>query len=318
MPAPIAIAVVSWNTRDLLVNCLGSIEPEVQDGRAEAWVVDNASEDGSADLVRRRFGWAHLIASESNLGFGQAVNLVAERTANPWIAPANTDVELVPGALERLLEAGDHRPRAGALAPQLLLPDGSTEHSVYRFPTFTFGMLFNSGVYRLSPRLADRLCLEGRWDPERPRQVDWAIAAFLLVRRAAWEDCGGFNTEQWMYAEDLDLGWRLARSGWTTRYVPEAKVRHRSGAATQLAWGSETAPRWMASTYAWMLRTRGIPITRAVATVNIAGALLRWALFAVAAAIRPHPWRERRNAMRVWVGLHRIGLRSRRRLAQHR
>src|SRR4051812_13252726 len=103
---------------------------EVEAERAEAWVVDNASDDGSAQLVRERFEWVRLEASERILGFGPAVNLVAQRTDAPWIAPANADVELEPGALQRLLAAAQADPEAGAVAPRLILPDGSTQHSV--------------------------------------------------------------------------------------------------------------------------------------------------------------------------------------------
>src|SRR5437764_9942313 len=98
--APVTIAVVSWNTRDLLARCLDSLLPEVERGRAEVWVVDNASSDGSADLVRERYGWANLIASEENLGFGTAVKRGAARTSARWIGGANADIALRPGALD--------------------------------------------------------------------------------------------------------------------------------------------------------------------------------------------------------------------------
>src|SRR5436853_4362572 len=89
VPAPeVSIAIVSWNTRDLLARCLESLAPEVDRGRAEVWVVDNASEDGSPDLVRERFEGVHLIASSENLGFGTAINLVARQTSSEWLATA--------------------------------------------------------------------------------------------------------------------------------------------------------------------------------------------------------------------------------------
>jgi N-acetylglucosaminyl-diphospho-decaprenol L-rhamnosyltransferase len=251
--APIAIAVVSWNTRDLLDRCLRSIAADVEAGRAEAWVVDNASEDGSAELVRDEFPWARLVVSNENLGFGRAVNLVAANTDAAWLAAANADVEISTESLDALMAAAESDPHTGAAAPRLIRPDGHTQHSVYSFPTLGFTLLFNSGLHNLVPGLGDRLCLEGYWNPDRPRRVPWAIGAFLLVRRDAWDQCGGFDERQWMYAEDLDLGWRLARHGWATRYVPDARVRHVGGASTSQAWGDERRARWMASTYAWML-----------------------------------------------------------------
>src|SRR5436305_14023760 len=100
MATPVAIAVISWNTRDLLGACLTSIEPEVQAGRVEVWVVDNASTDGSAELVRRSFPWAELIALDENIGFGAAVNLAAARSGTRWLASADADVALADGVPE--------------------------------------------------------------------------------------------------------------------------------------------------------------------------------------------------------------------------
>ena len=212
----VAIAVVSWNTRELLRACLDSLRPEHEAGRAEVHVVDNASSDGSPDLVRQDYAWVNLIEPGENLGFGPAVNLVAQRTESPWLAPANADIALQPGALQRLLDTGAEHPRAGIVAPRLVHPDGATQHSVYAFPTLPFTAAFNLGLARVVPGLGDRLCLIGEWDADRPRWVDWAVGAFLLVRREAWDAAGGFDDQQWMYAEDLDLGWRIHQAGWRT------------------------------------------------------------------------------------------------------
>jgi len=308
MSPPIAVAVVSWNTRELLRRCLESFAPEVDAGRARVWVVDNGSSDGSVELVRERFGWAELIVPERNVGYGPAVNLVAERSAAEWVAPANADIEVRPGALEALLEAADGDLGAGAVAPRLIAPDGSAQHSVHHFPTLPFTALFNLGVQRLDRRVGDRMCLEGYWEPTRPRRVDWALGAFLLVRRRAWDEIGGFEPRQWMYAEDLDLCWRLKRAGWATRYVPEARVLHHGAASTSQAWGEARRERWTRSTYAWMLDRRGPAITRAVALVNVAGALIRWTALRAAAVLAPDRFRRRAETMKRWARLHALGL----------
>jgi GT2 family glycosyltransferase len=305
----VTIAVVSWNTRELLAACLASV---VGEAAAEVWVVDNASSDGSAEMVRERFPSVQLVASEENLGFGRAVNLVASRTASPWLATANADIALRPGALAALLEAGAADPGAGAVAPRLILPDGSTQHSVFPFPTVGFTARFNLGLDSLIRPLAERDVLVGRWDPDRPRRVPWAIAAFLLVRRSAWEAAGGFDEAQWMYAEDLDLGWKLHRAGWATRYEPAALVEHHDSASTSQAWGEQRVERWQRATYAWMLRRRGLPRTRAVAAMNVAGAAARWALLAP----RGRRAAYRRDVQRRWVRAHASGLASRRELEE--
>ena len=181
----VGVAVVSWNTRDLLRRCLQSLAPEVEADRAEVCVVDNASSDGSPQLVRDEFPWAQLVASEENLGFGRAVNVAAARSDAPWLGVANADVALRPGALEALLRAGAADPGAGAIAPRLVLPDGSTQHSVFAFPTIAFTLAVSTGLGRALHPLGEHDLLIDRFDPDRPRRVPWAVAAFLLVRREA-------------------------------------------------------------------------------------------------------------------------------------
>jgi GT2 family glycosyltransferase len=124
----VVAAVVSYNTRELLARCLDAL------AGVDTWVVDNASRDGSAEMVRERFPAVRLEARRDNLGFGRAVNLVAERAGDwEWLAVANADTAPEPGALDALLRAGEQDPGAGALAPRLIRPDGSTQHSPYPF-----------------------------------------------------------------------------------------------------------------------------------------------------------------------------------------
>jgi N-acetylglucosaminyl-diphospho-decaprenol L-rhamnosyltransferase len=304
VPNPrVTIAIVSWNTRDLLRRCLESLAPEVQRGVAEVWVVDNASTDGSPDLVRDDFPWVHLVASEENLGFGRAINLVASQTTSDWVATANADIALRPGALDALLEAGARDPRAGAIAPRLVLPTGETQHSVFAFPTILFSFYLAVGAFRLSKTVGDRRAFPGHWNSERARRVPWAIAAFLLFRRSAWDEVGGFDERQWMYAEDLDLGWRLYDAGWATRYEPRAHVDHESAASTSQLFGVELAPHWQRATYGAIARRRGSGYARAVALFNLFGALWRWARVALQAAGQPNRAGARDAHLR-WVLVH--------------
>lgn len=319
MTAPVTVAVVSTNLRELLAETLRSLEPDSRAGRADVWVVDNASEDGSADMVREAFPWVSLIASSENLGYGRAVNAVAERTDSAWIAPANEDIEVATGALERLLRTGEEHPEAAIVAPRLVLPDGSTQHSVHPFPTLPLTIAFNLGLHRLRRGLGDRLCLEGSWDPERPREVPWATATFMLVRREAFEEVGRFDPAQWMHAEDLDLAWRLANAGWRTRYEPSASVFHVGSAASIKAFeGEDLMTRWMAASYSWMARRRSLATARAVAAVNWAAAAVRAALYTPLAALRPERFRPARDRQRYWASVHSAGLKPRAELMRHR
>lgn len=312
MSERVTVAVVNTNAREFLRACLRSLAGESEAGRADVWVVDNASSDGSAETVEREFGWVSLVAARENLGFPHAVNLVAERTESVFLASANEDVEVPPGAIETLLAAAERHPEAGIVAPRLMLPDGSTQHTVYSFPTFFVTAAHNLGLQRLSRRLGERLCLEGYWDPDRPRDVPWAFAAFVLIRREAFDAVGGFADDLWLYADDLDLAWRMRDAGWSVRYVPEAQVLHKGGVATLAAFGDSRTARRMAATYAWMVRRRGLARTWAVAGLPFALMTVQRALYGALARVAPNRFARRRDRASFWMGVHREGLRSRR------
>lgn len=294
--APVTVAVVSWNTRDLLAACLRSLEPDRRAGLAEVWVVDNASTDGSADLVRSQFPWVSLIDSRTNLGFGPAVNAVAGRAESAWIVAANADVAVTPGALATLVESGERDGGAGIVAPRLVQPDGRTQHSVHAFPTLLNSALLKT-VGRASATIGDRLCAVGHWDEHRPRRVDWALGAFLLIRRAAFDAAGGFDADQWMYAEDIDIAWRMRAAGWGSRYEPRAVVRHAVSAAATRAFGDEREVQALAATYAWIARRRGPRVARAVGAINAAGPAVRAAIAGIASVVRPALAGERRRLL---------------------
>jgi GT2 family glycosyltransferase len=272
--AAVAVAIVSWNTRDLLDRCLVSFADDAAAGRAEVWVVDNGSVDGSAQAARAH-GFAHVVEAGANLGFGPAVNHVAKATTTPWIACANADVALTDGALETLLAAGRAHPGAGAIAPRLRLPDGRTQHSVHAFPTLPTLTAYDTGLGALLPGLGERLLLPDRWDADRPRHVGWAFGAFLLIRREAWDEAGGFEERRQLYTEDLDLGWRLRQTGWRTWYEPSAVVEHESSAATAQAWGDARHQRILVATYRWHVRRRGAARALAAAGLNVLGSAAR-------------------------------------------
>src|SRR3954453_18966879 len=158
---------VSGDTRDLLRRCLDSFATEVDGGRCEVWVVDNASSDGSAQMLRDEFPWGRLEASQENLGFGPAINLVANRTRSDWVGVANADIVLQPGAIDALLQAGEAAPGAGTIAPRLILPDGTTQPAVFTFPTIPPTVVGASGIGRAVRSLGQANLLLGMFDAER-------------------------------------------------------------------------------------------------------------------------------------------------------
>jgi GT2 family glycosyltransferase len=309
---PLAIAIVSYNTRALLDECLRSVKADADAGRAEVWVVDNLSTDGSADMVEAEHPWAKLIRSETNLGYGPAVNVVASRTGTAWVAPANSDLSFTSGAVQALLEAGERHPEAGALAPRLILPDGSTQQSVQPFPGVRTSVVLATRASSWSGAARRRLYLPGAWDPDESQEVPWAAGAFLIVRREAWEQVGGFDEEQWMYAEDLDLGWRLRKAGWTTRYEPSSVVHHHESAASKVAFGghSGVVDKWVRANYAWMVRRQGLARTWASAAITATEAGARTAALGVLAKVDGDRWTEPLGVARgdlrgARAGLHR-------------
>jgi GT2 family glycosyltransferase len=220
---------------------------------------------------------------------------------------ANADVAFTPGALQRLMDSA-LEPRVGCVAPRLVLPDGHTQHSVHPLPTVPVSLAFNLGLQHVIAGLGDRLCLEGFWDPDRARVVPWAIGACLLLRRSAYEAAGRFDAAQWMYAEDLDLGWRLRKAGWVTRYEPRARVLHEGSAATRGAFGADEQKRFMAATYEMLLRRRGRARMWVTAAINIGGAAVRALWMAPLALVLPR-WRPASASNLRWLEAHVQGAR---------
>jgi GT2 family glycosyltransferase len=299
------VLVVSWNTAELLGACLRSLAADHASGLASVLVVDNGSTDGSPELVERRHPWARLVRAGGNIGYGAAVNLGARTVAGPgeatprWLVAANADVAVHPGALRALVDAGDADPGVGVLAPRLLLPDGTTQHHLHPFPSLR--TLAAVTAPSLAPALRVGGPIEGRWDPDRATDVDWAHGALLLIRRGAFDAVGGFAPSLWLYAEDVDLCWRLSRAGWRTRYEPSARVTHAVSAATTQAWSDDGARdgRKQAMTSAWMREAYGRP-----RTATFAGAA--WAAARVQAVREPAGWR--RDRVLAHARRHRAGL----------
>jgi GT2 family glycosyltransferase len=253
----VTLVVVSWNTVELLRRCLSSVRAAAETGELAIIVVDNDSSDGSASMVQQEFrSVAELIQTGANLGFGRAANLGASRANTPWLAIANADVEVPRDAIQQLLVAAKNDPRLGLLAPRLDLPSGVRQETVARFPTFRFAAMAALGLHLLHPRIAGRMFRAPRWNPEARMDVDWVRGAFFVVRRDAFQEVGGFADDQWMYAEDLDLCWRLHHRGWSVRYVPDVTVTHVGGAAAGNAFGGTTGTLEVVGAYYHWLRTR--------------------------------------------------------------
>jgi GT2 family glycosyltransferase len=226
----LSICLVNWNTREDLEQALASMlnsEPGVS---VEVVVLDNASEDGSVEMVRERFPSVTVLEGEENVGFARGYNRAARGTEGRHLLMLNPDTIVRPGALERLVAFMDAHPRAGAAGPRLLNSDGSLQYSCRRFPRPLAAMFRNTVLGRLAPgNRYTRDYLMRDWDHGEAREVDWISGAAMCIRREAWEEVGGFDEGYFMYAEDVDWCLRAREGGWGIWYVPEATIVHRIG-----------------------------------------------------------------------------------------
>jgi GT2 family glycosyltransferase len=233
----LSIVIVNWNVKDLLRGCLQSLLDALQTTPSlttEIIVVDNASTDGSPQMVRDEFSPVHLIASDENLGYAGGNNTGITAAKGRYIFILNPDTVVQPGVLVAMVEYMDVHPAVGALGPQLLWPDGSVQSSRRHFPTL--GSLFweSTLLEQWFPRnrhawryhLADTL-------PDHSQKVDWMVGAALMIRQAAWQQVGPIDEDFFMYFEETDWCRRSAEAGWETHYLPEAKITHYEGKSSE-------------------------------------------------------------------------------------
>lgn len=234
----LSIIIVNWNTRDLLAQCLASVEQNVQSlpqVEVETVVVDNGSTDGSPVMVKSRFPQVTLLENRQNVGFAQANNQALKQCTGQYLLLLNSDTELLDGALAALVTFADEHPGAGVVGPLLLNGDGSLQPSAQ--PMLTPGREF----WRLS--FLDWIMRQAtydmkRWNRNEARPVEVLKGACLLLRREALDQVGLLDEAYFMYTEEVDLCYRLAVAGWELWWVPQARVIH-YGAASSKQVGQE-------------------------------------------------------------------------------
>jgi GT2 family glycosyltransferase len=223
----VSAIVVNWNTRDLLVDCLRAFYA-CSDVPAEAVVVDNASTDGSAEVVAREFPEAKLIRQRVNIGFGRANNAGLQVAEGRFILLTNPDVTVMPGCVGRLADFLLVRPDAGAVGPRLQRPDGLLDETSRRgFPSPGASFFHFTGLDKVFPsnERLNRYSL-GHLPATETHEIDAGTAACLMVRRAAVDRVGFFDPDYFMFGEDLDLCFRLKSGGWKVFYLPTARAVH--------------------------------------------------------------------------------------------
>jgi N-acetylglucosaminyl-diphospho-decaprenol L-rhamnosyltransferase len=226
----VAVAVVHYNTNDLLERCIASLRPEHP---AEIVVIDNASPDGGASLARLATDGVRVIANATNVGYGAAANQALRETTAPLLLLLNADTEVTPGSIGAMAELAAQVAAAGIVAPTILNRRGLPEFSCFPFPG-TLGWLMENAplaqLVRLIPPLRrGSISLD---HPKEPRQVPWVLGCAMLLRRDVLDKVGGFDEDYFMYYEEVDLCRRVTDAGFEVHHTPHAQVMHVGGAST--------------------------------------------------------------------------------------
>ncbi len=244
----ISILIVNWNVRDLLRACLRSLHTFAASSHPQhIVVVDNASSDGTVEMLHNEFPDVHCIANTSNRGFTGGNNdglawieknlrsaaEVSNRQSD-YILLLNPDTEVTAGALDALLAYADANPDVGVVGPQLRYPDGSIQSSRRRFPTLFTAMTESTWLQASLPsRWLDGFYVRDRTD-NQTSVVDWVMGAAMLTRHSAYAKVGGLDEHNFfMYSEELDWCRRIVQAGWRVVYHPAAVVIHHEGQSSQ-------------------------------------------------------------------------------------
>lgn len=228
----LAIVIVNWNTKNLLEECLRSIQAETQTPHC-IWVVDNASSDGSREMVKERFPDVRLIENAENRGFAAANNQAIAQIQAPYILLLNSDTVVLDGALDRMVEHLELHPELSALGCRLLNADGTLQASCHRFYSTMGSLVENKLMARLIPWRFRHSPYLTFWDHSKNRQVDWVTGACLLVRKATIEKVGLLDEDFFMYGEEVDWQLRMRQSGHKVGFLADAYIIHYGGASAQ-------------------------------------------------------------------------------------
>ena len=224
----LSISIVNYNSGDFLSRCLESLEKiSPPSGGFDVWIVDNNSSDESFKKARLNFSEFHFTESNKNVGFGAGHNINLKKISSEYILILNPDTEIKSGVLSRMVEFMDNHQDVGAASCKVILPDGSIDAASHRgFPTPYASLLYFLGTDRKYHLTAK--------DMESPHEVDAISGAFFITRKSVLEKVGYFDESYFMYAEDLDLCYRIKAAGYKVMYVPDVSIVHHKGVSSGL------------------------------------------------------------------------------------
>ncbi len=218
-----SVILVAWNNKDYLEPCLRSLYQEDTRTSFDVVVVDNGSTDGSQAMLGEMFPQVKLIQNEYNVGLGKASNQGIAATGGRYVLLLNNDTVVNGRSLDALIDFLDATQNAGAVGGRLLNPDGSFQAGYSSFPGLAWEFLVATGFWSLLSRIRPS------GNAPEPKKVDWAGSACLLLRRSALAEVGLLDEEYFIYGDEADLQYRLARAGWSVYYLPSADTIHYGG-----------------------------------------------------------------------------------------
>lgn len=255
---PLSIVIVNWNSREHLGKCLTSIVAHAGQVNPEVVVIDSGSFDGSDRLIAEQFPQVRFIQSDINLGFAKANNRAFEETVGDAVLFLNPDTEIVGPAIDRLHDALMSLPDAGLVGCRLLNSDGTVQSScIQSIPTILNQLLGSDVLRRRWPRSRLWGIAALYEDSPGPHEVEAVTGACVLVRREAFTKVGRFSEDYFMYAEDMDLSYKLRHAGYRNYYVPSATVTHHGGSSSDQAASAFAAVMMREAIWRFLRKTRG-------------------------------------------------------------
>lgn len=230
----ISIIIVSWNTRDILYDCIKSISSQTWDIDYETIAVDNASTDSSANMIKKNFPSAILIENSENRGFAAANNQGIAIAKGRYVLLLNSDTVVLDSAISKIVFFADAHPETAVVGCRVLNPDRSLQLTCFMFPSLLNMVLSSSYLYKFFPgsKFFGRERMTW-WDRNDIREVDVVTGCFMLVRREAIRQVGMMDEQFFMYGEETDWCYRFKESGWKVMFTPCAEIIHLGGQSSK-------------------------------------------------------------------------------------
>jgi GT2 family glycosyltransferase len=254
----ISIIIVNWNSRDYLQRCIASVLEWTSNVDFEILVIDSASFDGADEMLKQCYPQVRFIQSDTNLGFAKANNAAFRESTGSHILFLNPDTELIGPGINILFDYMQMLPKAGAIGCKLLNADKSVQTScIQAFPTILNQLLNSEFLRALFPKSSIWGMRSLFSASDEPAEVDMISGACLMLRRSLFEQVGLFSEDYFMYAEDLDLCYKIRQAGYLNYYIPSASVIHFGGGSTEKSPGDFSVVMMRESIWRFMKKNRG-------------------------------------------------------------